>query len=87
MSYPPLKFPASAEDLRRAGYCDMERSTFCACGATLFWFLTPAATQWIRMEIDLDGRWTPHWPNCRVVKSEKKAELKKQAAKQGSLFR
>lgn len=81
-----LKFPASSEDVRRAGYIDQERSKFCVCGEVVFWFLTPAA-KWMPMAIDLDGRWTPHWTNCRAVKSEKKLELKKRAERQGQLFR
>lgn len=46
---------------------------------------TPAA-KWMPMAIDPDGRWTPHWANCRAVKAQKKVELKKQAARQGDLF-
>lgn len=80
-----MNFPATSEALRAAGYVDMERSKFCACGEVVFWFLTRSA-KWMPMAMDADGRWTPHWANCRQVKSQQKIERKKQAAKQGILF-
>ncbi len=80
-----MRWPASSADLKRAGYVDGEKSKFCACGETIFWFLTPAG-RWMPMQVNSDGCWTPHWMNCHTVKAGEKLERKKQAARQGNLF-
>lgn len=72
-------WPATAEELRSAGWIDQKKSKWCSCGKVLFWFLTPQK-KWIPLEAVSEAMpvsYRPHHANCRDVKNFRTAQRPK----------
>ena len=60
---PKLKWPATGEELKAAGYVSMNRSTCKTCGAPIIWTHTPSGRT---MPIETVGkdRFQTHFVTC-----------------------
>jgi hypothetical protein len=69
-----VKWPATREELKAAGYVDTNSSRWCSCGELMFWFTTPkkpdgTGGKFIPLSILSDLRFEPHHAKCRNVKN------------------
>lgn len=63
-----MKFPASIDELEKAGYTQAPTSAKqCSCGTMIVWFITPAG-KWMPFSALKDSRLTPHHAVCSRVK-------------------
>lgn len=68
----PIRWPATDDELKRAGYVDTFRAKTCGCGKPMCWYKTPAG-KWIPLSMLDRLHWTPHWAVCTNAKLFRRA--------------
>jgi hypothetical protein len=67
-----MKWPATMDEMEKAGYGYTGTAKECECGTRILWFITPAR-KWMPISALKDSRLVPHHSVCQRIKNYRAA--------------